>query len=157
FYHALTGRPPVPDGTAAKKLHHHQHVKPIDPRDVVPALPLEVVQVLDRMIAKKASDRFASPELLVQALRAAARKVGSGANVPEGMMSVETPLPPRPTGRPLLWMALGLGLVIGLVVLLDPTSQGTPTPRSPRHPRTAPAPVVAGAKDSTPTRADEEK
>ena len=26
FYHMLTGQPPVPEGTAAKKLHHHQHV-----------------------------------------------------------------------------------------------------------------------------------
>ena len=32
FYHMLTGQPPVPEGTAAKKLHHHQHVTPLDPR-----------------------------------------------------------------------------------------------------------------------------
>src|SRR5437764_4554270 len=49
FYHAVTGRPSVPEGTAAKKLHHHQHIRPADPRDYVPDLPLEVVQVLDRM------------------------------------------------------------------------------------------------------------
>ena len=36
FYHMLTGQPPVPEGTAAKKLHHHQHVEPPDPRQFVP-------------------------------------------------------------------------------------------------------------------------
>ncbi|MGL4550748.1 MAG: serine/threonine-protein kinase, partial [Gemmataceae bacterium] len=134
FYHALTGRPPVPDGTAAKKLHHHQHVKPVDPRDFVPSIPLEVVQILDRMIAKKPADRFASPELLVRALLVAARNVGSGANVPEGMMSVEAALPPRQAGRPLLWAALGLGLVVGLVLLIDPSAPNPPAARPPRTP-----------------------
>ena len=28
FYHVLTGQAPVPEGTAAKKLHHHQHLAP---------------------------------------------------------------------------------------------------------------------------------
>src|SRR5262245_61208312 len=57
FYHMLTGRPPVPEGTAAKKLHHHQHVKPTDPRSFVPDLPLDVVLILDRMMAKRPVDR----------------------------------------------------------------------------------------------------
>jgi len=36
FYHMITGRPSVPEGTPARKLHHHQNVKPIDPRELVP-------------------------------------------------------------------------------------------------------------------------
>ena len=36
LYHLLTGRPPVPEGTAARKLYHHQHVPPVDPRELVP-------------------------------------------------------------------------------------------------------------------------
>src|SRR5262249_21675317 len=39
FYHMLTGLPPVPEGTAAKKLHHHQHIAPVDPRQLNPAIP----------------------------------------------------------------------------------------------------------------------
>jgi serine/threonine protein kinase len=133
FYHALTGRPPVPEGTAAKKLHHHQHVKPSDPRDLVPQLPLEVVQVLDRMIAKDPRERFQTPEQLVQALLGVAKRFSAGTAVPEGMLSVETPMPPR--SRPLLWSALGLGLVVGAVLLLDsqstshsPPGRSRPTP-----------------------------
>src|SRR5262249_1184914 len=34
FYHMLTGRAPVPEGTAARKLHCHQHVPPTDPREL---------------------------------------------------------------------------------------------------------------------------
>src|SRR5213593_2572868 len=36
FYHALTGQPPVPEGTAAKKLQAHQHIDPLDPRAINP-------------------------------------------------------------------------------------------------------------------------
>ncbi|MFO0847002.1 MAG: protein kinase [Gemmataceae bacterium] len=32
IYHALTGRPPVPAGTAARKLQAHQNDPPVDPR-----------------------------------------------------------------------------------------------------------------------------
>src|SRR5256886_2204661 len=53
FYHMLTGRPPVPEGTAAKKLQHHQHIKPTDPRELVGGLPDPVVHVLGRMMAKR--------------------------------------------------------------------------------------------------------
>ncbi|MFQ3650383.1 MAG: serine/threonine-protein kinase, partial [Gemmataceae bacterium] len=160
FYHALTGQPPVPEGTAAKKLHHHQHVKPADPRDLVPGLPIEVVRVLDRMIAKDPRERFQTPEQLVQALLGVARQIGTGASLPEGMLSVETPVPPR--GRPFVWMALGLSLVIGAVLLLDPGGTNAPTPRTPRsahptkpnqsEPKDPPPPTVVGSpKKGTPS------
>src|SRR5262249_44629857 len=89
FYHILTGQPPVPDGTAAKKLHHHQHVRPADPRQLVPDIPDDVAMILDRMMAKRPQDRFQTPELLVQSLLAAHRKLGSSAEVPDGMMTVD--------------------------------------------------------------------
>jgi hypothetical protein len=152
FYHALTGQPPVPEGTAAKKLHHHQHIKPADPRDLVPGLPLEVVRVLDRMIAKDPRERFQTPEQLVQALLGVAKLLGAGPGMPEGMLSVETPMPPR--GRPLIWMALGLSLVVGAVLVLDPGGTNSPTPRTPRpsnankgarpEPKDPPVPTVVG-------------
>src|SRR5579862_964371 len=52
FYHMLTGVAPVPEGTAAKKLHHHQHVAPLDPRQLNPEIPDEVAAILQRMMAK---------------------------------------------------------------------------------------------------------
>ncbi len=103
LYHVLTEAIRlVPEGTAAKKLHHHQHVKPRDPREVVPGLPDEAAVILDRMMAKRPQDRYQSPEQLVHHLLLAARKLGGPNNVPEGVLTVEAALPPPPGGRPLL-------------------------------------------------------
>src|SRR5207244_899566 len=45
FYQMLTGQSPVPEGTAAKKLHHHQYVPPVDPRQLNPAIPDELAGI----------------------------------------------------------------------------------------------------------------
>src|SRR5438477_3392704 len=76
FYQVLTGQSPVPAGTAARKLHHHQHVPPVDPRQLNPAVPDELAAVLSRMMAKRPQDRYQSPEQLVHHLLLAARKLG---------------------------------------------------------------------------------
>src|SRR5207244_5050603 len=52
FYHVITGQPPVPEGTAAKKLHHHQNVGPIDPRQLNPEIADGVAGILARITAK---------------------------------------------------------------------------------------------------------
>jgi len=108
FYHLLTGRTPTPEGTAAKKLHHHQHVNPVDPRHYVPDLPFEVVQILDRMMAKKPAARFQTPEELVQRLLLAAKALGMQPESPQGVLAVETSVP-APRGRPLVWAGLAAG------------------------------------------------
>src|SRR5205823_3416547 len=75
FYHVLTGRPPVPEGTATRKLHHHQYVKPLDPRQLNPDVPDEVAATLARMMAKDAADRYQRPEHLVHQIgRASCRE-----------------------------------------------------------------------------------
>src|SRR5205814_4655499 len=73
FYHVLTGHPPVPEGTAAKKLHHHQHVPPPDPRAANPAVPDDLALVLGRMMAKDPDHRYQRPEDLVHDLLELAR------------------------------------------------------------------------------------
>jgi serine/threonine protein kinase len=138
FYHMLTGQPPVPEGTAAKKLHHHQHVKPADPRQFVPDLPDEVAVILDRMIAKQPKDRYQSPEQLVHHLLIASRKLGAAADVPEGVLAVEAALPNPPSGRPLLLAAVAAVALVALIFLLD--QPGTPrneVPYNPHEPRVA--------------------
>jgi serine/threonine protein kinase len=148
FYHVLTGRPPVPEGTAAKKLHHHQHVRPPDPRQLVPDLPDEVAVILDRMMAKQPRDRYQSPEQLVHHLLLAARKLGSSPEVPEGVISVEATLPSRPAGRPLLLVTLACAAVVGLIIFID---QSTP-PAAPTPEQTAVV-VNPDAKDKPATQA----
>src|SRR5262245_31495941 len=46
FYHALTGRSPVPEGTAAKKLEAQKNVVPPDPRGFNPDIPPELAAIL---------------------------------------------------------------------------------------------------------------
>jgi serine/threonine protein kinase len=127
FYHVLTGRTPTPEGTAARKLHCHQHVKPVDPRQYVPDLPIEVVAILDKMMAKKPADRFQTPDELVHQLLQTAKKLGLDSSVPEGVLTVETATA-APAGRPLLWAALAAIAVIALVFALDPLSGPSPMP-----------------------------
>jgi serine/threonine protein kinase len=120
FYHLITGQAPVPDGTAARKLHHHQHVKPLDPRELVPDLPVEVAQVLDRMMAKNPRDRYQSPEELVQHLLQLAQQLGSDGQQPDGVLSLETTsTPSAASGWPFLWTVLAIVGVLALVLLLD--------------------------------------
>src|ERR1043165_846073 len=114
LYHMLTGQPPVPEGTPAKKLHHHQHVPPIDPRQLNPAVPLEVVQVLSKMMEKNPKNRYQRPIQLVHHLMQVAQKVGAADGVPEGVLFVDAPLPSEPRTRPVL--VIGLALIILVVV-----------------------------------------
>src|SRR5439155_22188167 len=75
FYHALTGRPPVPEGTAAKKLYAHQHEEPIDPRDLNAAIPDELAAVLARMMAKDPDRRYQTPAELIGHLKGVAARL----------------------------------------------------------------------------------
>jgi len=131
FYHALTGRPPVPEGTAAKKLHHHQQVAPVEPRQLNPDIPDEVAAILARMMAKDVKARYQRPEHLVQHLLAAAQKLGATAELPEGVLYVDAALPEPPRVRPLVLAAVGVAAVVVLVLLFGSsnwTSIGQNTP-----------------------------
>jgi len=152
FYHMLTGQPPVPEGTAAKKLHHHQHVKPTDPRELAPGIPDEVAMILARMMAKNPRDRYQTPEHLFHDLLLALRKVGGGGTAPEGVLAVEASLPP-PSYRPMLLVALAAAAVVALILVLAPSS--TPPHRPGPGPHTditdkdgpRPSPKDGGPKD----------
>ncbi len=119
FYHMLTGQAPVPEGTAAKKLHHHQHLAPIDPRQLSPDTPDEVAAVLGRMMAKDPRDRYQRPAHLVQHLLQVAQKVGAMDDVPEGVLFVDAPLPGDPRSRPLLLISLGALALASILALLS--------------------------------------
>ncbi len=129
FYHMVTGQAPVPEGTAAKKLHHHQHMLPIDPRQLNPEIPDEVALVLGKMMAKNPKDRYQRPVHLVQHLMQIAEKVGAAHDLPEGVMFVDAPLLAPPRKRPLLLVSVGaLALAVVLMVLsLAPPKQAGKT------------------------------
>jgi serine/threonine protein kinase len=112
FYHALSGKKPVPDGTAAKKLHHHQNVKPIDPRKLNSEIPDELAGILGRMMAKDPNDRYQRPEELVQHLVNHGRKLGGLPKSLSGAWFVESTAPARRPNR-IGWIA-GAAAAVGL-------------------------------------------
>jgi len=132
FYHILTGQPPVPEGTAARKLHAHQHVKPRDPRELVPGLPDEIAQILARMMDKRPGNRYQTADDLVRHLLAAARTLGSTVEVPEGVLFVETALPTPPDNRMLVLAGLAVLAVLAFIFLAD--FSGPPPPPAPQKP-----------------------
>lgn len=129
FYHALTGRPPVPAGTVAKKLHAHQHEPVVDPRVLNPGVPDELAIVLARMMAKDVTRRFQTPAELIAVLTALAHQLHLAVG-PETMPALDLgaipdpssvrilPQPPRvPAG-----LLVGIAAVIVAVVVVAGTS-----------------------------------
>lgn len=125
FYQMLTGQSPVPEGTAAKKLHHHQHVLPVDPRQLTAGIPDDLAAILSRMMAKDPQDRYQRPEHLVHHLLQVAQRLGAG-DVPEGVLYVDAPLPNSPRMRPVLVAVASAFLLVMLVGLHGMTSGPVP-------------------------------
>lgn len=125
FYHLLTGQPSVPEGTPAKKLYHHQHLPPVDPRQIDAGIPDDVVMILAKMMAKHPADRYQRPIHLVHHLMQVARKVGAADDLPEGVMFVDTPLPGQPRNRPVLFIGAALLALIAVTLLLGWSSDPT--------------------------------
>jgi serine/threonine protein kinase len=119
FYHLLTGQPPVPEGTPAKKLQHHQHGQPLDPRAIDPAIPDEIVMILGKMMAKNPKDRYQRPIHLLHHLMQVAQKVGAAADIPEGVLLVDAPLPSQPHHRPFLLIGMSLAALVAVTLLLS--------------------------------------
>jgi serine/threonine-protein kinase len=84
-YHMLAGRPPFEGETALALAVQHVQNKPADLAKLRPDLPEKLVEIVHRLLAKKAEDRFVSPNELNRALRDVAE------NLPA----------PLPTDRPL--------------------------------------------------------
>ncbi|MFN0150081.1 MAG: protein kinase domain-containing protein [bacterium] len=80
FYEMLTGANPFLRATSAATLLAQVHEDPRPLAEANPSVPRDVGAIVMRMIARRAAERYASPEALVEALRAARRQsTASGA------------------------------------------------------------------------------
>ncbi len=122
FYHAMTGVPPVPEGTAAKKLQCHQFVDPIDPREICSDIPDEVARILSRMMAKDPRARYQHPEELVQHLLQVTQ-VSEDSRTPGPMVYVEVPVEGRSTFKPVVTTFFSILALIALIVGLRNVGQ----------------------------------
>jgi len=119
FYHALTGRPPVPEGTAAKKLQAHQHEAPIDPRELNPDVPDDVAIVLSKLMMKDPAQRYQSPNELLTDLAA----ISANWNFPLDASSTQYPVLVSSGAKQSVLRTgelprMPLGLSIGLAAIL---------------------------------------
>ncbi len=171
FYHALTGRTPVPDGNAARKLAAHQTEAPTDPRLINSAIPDELAFVLDRMMAKLPAHRPQTAAELIADLNRAAVAMGMS-NVPSETATHAVSAPPARPDRN--WVALGslavavLALSVAVLVLVvanggtqsatlppSPWNDTPPRPTPPTEPLTVdPGPVRVPTQVSVTTAAE---
>jgi len=160
FYHALTGRPPVPEGTAAKKLYAHQHDPVVDPREYNAAVPDAFAAVLAKMMAKDPAKRYASPAALIGALATLARQMHLGADVLPADFPAYTESARILSEPPRLSVGLlaGAAILAVAVALLVGYSQSRPSnnspswvdaPPVPKTPPGDPGPPVAPAAPSS--------
>lgn len=68
LYYCLAGRYPFPDGTAVEKMMCHQHKRPDALGDLVSDAPEGLIKVIEKLMAKNPSDRFASAAEVAEAL-----------------------------------------------------------------------------------------
>ncbi|MCL2744880.1 MAG: serine/threonine protein kinase, partial [Planctomycetaceae bacterium] len=76
FFFMLAGHPPFPEGTVLQKLLQHQGDEPPDIRTFQPDAPVEVAQLIQKMMAKDPRHRFQTPALLLEALVRMAKMLG---------------------------------------------------------------------------------
>ena len=72
WYHLLAGKAPYPDGDLMNKLRAHALQPVPDPRDWNDNVPAGLVAVIQRMMAKKADDRYQTPKELLADLNSPA-------------------------------------------------------------------------------------
>jgi serine/threonine protein kinase len=68
FFYMLAGRAPFAKGSAAERLLAHLHTEPPNVRQFNPDVPIELVNILRRLLAKNPRDRFQTPKELLQEL-----------------------------------------------------------------------------------------
>ena len=76
LFHMLTGRPPFPGGTVLQKLIQHQEEAPPDVRTLNPAVPVELANIIAKLMAKDRDRRYQTPEHLVRDLLGVAGAIG---------------------------------------------------------------------------------
>jgi serine/threonine protein kinase len=68
FYFCLTGKTPFAEGTVAQKLIWHQTRQPKPIRQLRPEVPEGVIVIVEKMMAKDASQRYQTPASVAEAL-----------------------------------------------------------------------------------------
>jgi WD40 repeat protein/serine/threonine protein kinase len=120
LYFLLTGKPPFAGGTPAQKLLRHQNEAPRPVETLRPEVPAPISQIVRRLLAKDARDRYPTPAALAAALDAAMANS-------HGLQAVSSPRSVAPAANPFE----------GLSSVLDPAAAALPEVRRRWWPRAA--------------------
>jgi serine/threonine-protein kinase len=95
-YFMLTGQAPFPEGSIPEKLYKHVHVQPVDPRELNPSIPDDMITVLGRMMEKLPENRYQSMEELLGDLEQMQKaRQGQGLDIFAMLNAKETVAPAR--------------------------------------------------------------
>lgn len=132
LYYMLTGQPPFPTGTVLQKLLQHQADEPVDPRQFRPELPVELIAILSKLMAKLPAQRYQTAHALVEDVHRLVQKLGLPAQY-SSRPQLSLPVAKKPAAwqRHLPWLVpLGICL-LGLTVwqIFDQPSERQERPR----------------------------
>ncbi len=118
LYFMLAGRPPFPNGTVLQKLLSHTSDERPDPRLYRPELPEEVIDILNRLLARHPEERFQAPSELIGELLLLVEQLGLHGASHGGTVWI-TPIDDHPTWwqRTLPIILPIAGLIFAVVVL----------------------------------------
>jgi phosphate ABC transporter phosphate-binding protein len=68
LYFLLTGKVPFPDRSVPEKMYAHKTRAPAPVSEIAPRVPVGLMEVLDKMMAKEPADRYQTPIEVVEAL-----------------------------------------------------------------------------------------
>ncbi|MCL4205841.1 MAG: serine/threonine protein kinase [Pirellulaceae bacterium] len=74
FYFLLTGQPPFPDKSVAKKLEGHRRLRATPVHEVNPKVPERLSKIIRKMMARRAENRFDTAERLATYLEPLAQR-----------------------------------------------------------------------------------
>lgn len=113
LYFLLSGKPPFAEGSVMHKLNCHAQVEPEPIQNIQADAPDELAEVLRRMMAKDANERFQTPAEVADALAPFVDRHRSHAPPPKKPLAETS----RGYGSPRFWKRLAvavLSLIIGL-------------------------------------------
>src|SRR5262249_18069857 len=86
-FHMLAGQPPFPEGTLTERIYKHCESDSPNLLEINPEVPPALWAVLERLLAKRPEDRYATAEELIDDLNQVKKK--SSATIPAGVRPTE--------------------------------------------------------------------
>ncbi|QJW96392.1 serine/threonine protein kinase [Frigoriglobus tundricola] len=144
LYYALTGRVPFPEGSAVEKMMAHQTKTPMPIVELAPDVPAGLADVVMRLMAKTAEERFTGCDELVEALEPF---LGDLSRMPGGVPNTHSGARPGLSSgaRPGLAPRSNHGTKVTL-----PTRSGTTGAAAADRGRPSPAPAAPNVRTPNP-------